>query len=56
LDLCLCGEAELWWNNQLANIMRAGYIATPSVEEFCKALETQLRPPPSEAFAKYNTT
>src|SRR5277367_4621571 len=36
--------------------MRAGYIATPSVEDFCKALEARFRPPPSEAFAKYNTT
>jgi len=36
--------------------MRASYIATPSVEDFCKALKARFRPPPSEAFAKYNTT
>src|SRR5277367_1586568 len=36
--------------------MRAGYIATPGVEDFYKALEARFRPPPSEAFAKYNTT
>ena len=39
LDSCLHGEAELWWNNQLNNILRTGYITTHGVEDFCKALE-----------------
>lgn len=36
--------------------MRAGYLATPGVEDYYKALETRFRPPPPEAFAKYNAT
>jgi hypothetical protein len=56
LDTCFRGEAELWWNNQLNDILRAGYLATEGVEKLCKALETRFRPPPSEALAKYNAT
>ena len=56
LDTCFRGEAELWWNNQLDDVIRAGYIARPGVEDMCKALETRFRPPPSEALAKYNAT
>ena len=56
LDTCFRGEAELWWNNQLDDILRAGYLATEGVEKLCKALETRFRPPPSEALAKYNAT
>ena len=56
LDTCFRGEAELWWNNQLNDILQAGYLATEDVEKLCKALETHFRPPPSEALAKYNAT
>ena len=56
LDTCFRGEAELWWNNQLDSVLRAGYVATPGVEDFCSALELRFRPPPSEALAKYNAT
>jgi hypothetical protein len=56
LDTCLRGEAELWWNNQLDNVMRRGYLTGEGVEDFCKALEIRFRPPPSEALAKYNAT
>ena len=56
LDTCFRGEAELWWNNQLDGVLRAGYIATSGVEDFCSALELRFRPPPSEALAKYNAT
>ena len=53
---CLHGEAKLWWNNQLNDILRAGYLVTEGVEKLCKALETRFQPPPLEALAKYNAT
>ena len=56
LDTCLQGEAELWWNYQLDNILRNSYLSTSSVEDYCVALERRFRPPPSEALAKYNAT
>ena len=56
LDTCLRGEAELWWNNQLNHIMRLGYLAAPSLDHYCEALEARFCPPPSEALAKFNTT
>ena len=40
LDACFHGEAELWWMNQLSNVLRIGYITAHGVEEYCKALET----------------
>ena len=56
LNTCFRGEAELWWNNQLDDILQAGYLAIEGVEKLYKALETRFRPPPSEALAKYNAT
>lgn len=56
LDSCLRGEAELWWNNQLSNATREAYLSASSIDIFCKVLEERFRLPPSEAFAKYNTT
>ena len=45
LDTCFHGEADLWWTNQLDNILRTGYIRTAGVDEYCKALENRFRPP-----------
>ena len=56
LDTCLRGEAEIWWNDQLSDVLRIGYLGAPGVEDFCKALEQRFRPPPSEAFAKFTGT
>ena len=38
-NICLQGEAELWWNNQLDNVLWNGYLATPGIDEYCGALE-----------------
>ena len=56
LDTCLCGEAELWWNNQLDDVLQTRYLGTPTVDRFCTALEARFRPPPSKSLAKYNAT
>lgn len=56
LDTCFRGEAELWWNNQLDEVLWAGYLATEGVENIYWALESRFQPPPSEALAKYNAT
>ena len=56
LDTCFRKEAKLWWNNQLDNILQAGYLATEGVEKLYKALETRFWPPPLKALAKYNAT
>ena len=36
--------------------MRVGYIKMRGVDDICKALEDRFRPPPSEAYSKYNMT
>ena len=56
LDTCFQGEAELWWNHQLDEVLQAGYLVTKDVENLCKALEAQFRLLLLEALAKYNTT
>ncbi|KAA6407338.1 MAG: hypothetical protein FRX48_08886 [Lasallia pustulata] len=43
LDLCLKGEAQDWWTNQLAHVTRVGIMSdNTSVEEWTKALEKQF--------------
>ena len=56
LNTCFRGEAELWWNNQLDDVVQAKYLARLSVKDICKALEIRFRLPLSEALAKYNAT
>ncbi|SLM34051.1 hypothetical protein LPUS_02723 [Lasallia pustulata] len=50
LDLCLKGEAQDWWTNQLSHVTRVGIMADNNgVEEWVKALEKQFREAPSVA-------
>ncbi|SLM33285.1 hypothetical protein LPUS_01736 [Lasallia pustulata] len=50
LDLCLKGEAQDWWTNQLSHVTRVGIMADNNgVEEWVKALEKRFREAPSVA-------
>ena len=43
LDLCLKGEAQDWWTNQLAHVTQVGIMSdNTGVEEWIKALEKQF--------------
>ena len=56
LDACLRGEAELWWNTQIDEVMRIGLVNHYNgVEEYCKALERRFKPAPSEAWNKFTS-
>ena len=53
LDLCLKGEAQDWWMNQLANVTRVGIMYNNNgVEEWIKALEKRFREAPSVSLGK----
>ncbi|KAA6410084.1 MAG: hypothetical protein FRX49_13836 [Trebouxia sp. A1-2] len=53
LDLCLKGEAQDWWTNQLSHVTRVGIMADNNgVEEWVKALEKRFREAPSVALGK----
>ena len=53
LDLCLKGEAQDWWTNQLSHVTQVGIMADNNgVEEWVKALEKQFREAPSVALSK----
>ena len=53
LDLCLKGEAQDWWTNQLAHVTQVGIMSdNTGVEEWIRALEKQFREAPSVALGK----
>ena len=53
LDLCLKGEAQDWWANQLVHITQVGIMSDNTVvEEWIKALEKRFREAPNMALGK----
>ncbi|KAI6251518.1 hypothetical protein HI914_00911 [Erysiphe necator] len=50
LDLCLKGEAELWYTNELSAITRAGL--TTNLNFWCSELERRFQESPSVALGK----
>ncbi|KAI1002213.1 hypothetical protein K3495_g5985 [Podosphaera aphanis] len=56
IDTCLRGEAALWWNTRLDDVRCDGLMLSNSMDTLIKALVTRFKPPPSEAFDRYNRT
>ncbi|OAP54182.1 hypothetical protein AYL99_11717 [Fonsecaea erecta] len=56
LELCLRGEAESWWNEELDNISRISIVQSQNgVDEWCKALENRFKDSPLDALNKLNS-
>ena len=52
LESCLLGMADRWYTEELSHLTRVGLQNNnKDVKEWCKALETRFRDPPSRALA-----
>ena len=56
LDLCLKGNAELWWSVDIEEMERYGFAhAETGLNNFYKCIEKQFKPSPSDALNQLNS-